>query len=338
VGALSRTSTGRVVDPMITKLEMMVGYLAGKQGKAAETIRRELDEPTSEANRWLEAIQKRSRAIVRSSPSGLPGPRDLISLAPMPNGMATRAPSRKRLLPFLYSMSAASAVFLALGVAWRAQETRLHRIEAMLNERDAWLGTRFEQLTAALAKPGPASQGSAPISKPSVAPQSKPSATADESTGLALARIEARLGEVGERLRESQSSQNQSDPMIDELRRDVDRLRKEVEARAQASRQESHELGSVVQEVLQLLRGVAMRPWGQDPMQVPVPGSLQERLRRGGQGPGLMPGPEQVPGQGPMFEQDRLRPDAGRGDRDGWPQGRSGGFPGSRMQRPGGPG
>ena len=50
--------------------------------------------------------------------------------------------------------------------------------------------------------------------------------------------------------------------MIDELRRDVERLRKEVETRAQSSRQESHDLSLVVQEVLQLLRRLAMRPWG----------------------------------------------------------------------------
>jgi len=55
--------------------------------------------------------------------------------------------------------------------------------------------------------------------------------------------------------------------MIDELRRDVERLRKEVETRAQSSRQESHELSLVVQEVLRLLRRLAVRPWGPEPMQ-----------------------------------------------------------------------
>ena len=88
LGTLSRTPTGRVVDPMTTKLEMMVGYLAGRQGKAAESIRRELDDPTSEASRWLDAMQ---RAI-----PGDPSTRarrtddDLISLASMRDGITTR--------------------------------------------------------------------------------------------------------------------------------------------------------------------------------------------------------------------------------------------------------
>ena len=48
---------------MKTKLEMMVGYLAGRQGEAAELIRRELEDPTSEASRWLEAVRSRSRGV-----------------------------------------------------------------------------------------------------------------------------------------------------------------------------------------------------------------------------------------------------------------------------------
>ena len=111
-----------------------------------------------------------------------------------------------------------------------------------------------------------------PRSHPTFRRQSQPGRPT-RSTGLALARIEARLGEFGERLKEAQSSPNQSDPSIEELRRDVERLRNETEARAQSTRQETHELGLVVQEVLQLLRGLASRPWGPDQMQGPVPGA-----------------------------------------------------------------
>jgi len=108
----------------------------------------------------------------------------------------------------------------------------------------------------------------------------------------------------------------------------------------QSSRQESHDLSLVVQEVLQLLRRLAMRPWGPAPMQVPVPEPLQEHQRRGGagQGPGLMPGAEQVPGQGQMPDQDHSRMDPGQGNRERSSQGYSGGYMGPRMQRPGGPG
>ncbi len=41
MGDLPRTSTGGLVDPMKTKLEMMVAYLAGRKGEAADSIRRE---------------------------------------------------------------------------------------------------------------------------------------------------------------------------------------------------------------------------------------------------------------------------------------------------------
>jgi hypothetical protein len=334
VGNLPRTSTGWVVDPMTTKLEMMVGYLAGRQGKAAESIRRELEDPTSEASRWLETVRKRSQAVSRF---GSPEARALVSPALARNVMTTRGSARKRLLPFLYGVSAAALVFLAMGVAWRAQDDRLLRLETMLAQREARWGTRFDQLNAALTRREVAPPGNTPGSRESVSPQAKPSATVDGSTGLTLARIEARLGEVSERQRVAPSSQNQRDPTIDELRLDVERLRKEVETRAQSSRQESHELSLVVQEVLQLLRQLAMRPWGPEPMQVPVPAPLQEHQRRGGQGPGLMPGAEQVPGQGQMPDQDHSRMDPGQGNRERRSQGSSGSSMGPRMRRPGGP-
>ena len=313
----------------------MVGYLAGRQGKAAESIRREFEDPTSEASRWLEEVQKKSQAVSRI---GLPKAQDLISPDSMRNGMITRAPGKKGLLPFLSGVSAASLVFLAMGVAWQAQENRLLRLETMLTEREARWATRFDHLNEALTTRKTAPQGNTPGAKQSASPQAKLPATVDGPTYLALARIEARLGEVGERLRETQSSQNQSDPRIDELRRDVERLRNEMETRAQSSTQESHQLSMVAQEVLQLLRQLAMGPWGPGAMQVPMPEQLQEHQRRAGQGPGLMPGAVPVPGQGPMLDQDHSLRDPGQGNRERSNQGFSGGYMGPRMQRPGGPG
>ena len=320
---------------MTTKLEMMVGYLAGRQGKAAESVRRELEDPTSEASRWLDAVRKRSRAVSRS---GSPGVQDLISSASMRRGMTTRYPARNPLLPFVSGVSAAALVFIAMSLAWRAPDHRVLSLETMLTEHEARWATRFDHLDVALTKREATPQGNTPGSKQSVSPRAIPPDTVEGPAVLALARIEARLGEVGERLREAQSSQNQSDPMIDELRRDVERLSKEVETRAQSSRQESHELSMVVQEVLQLLRRLAMRPWGPEPMQVPMPGQLPEHPRHAGQGTGLMPGMEQVPGQGQLPDQNQSRIDAGQGNRERSNQGFSGGYIGPRMQRPGGPG
>ena len=320
---------------MTTKLEILVGYLAGRQGKAFESIRRELENPSSEASRWLEAVQRRSQAL---SQLGSLVPRNVISAAPMRNGTTTRWSASKRLLPLLSGVSVASLLILALGISWRAQERRFLSLETMLAEREAQWGARFEHLNTVLTRRAMVPQANTPASKQPIAPEAKPSSAVDGPTVLALARIEARLGEVGERLKEAQPSPNQSDPTVDELRRDVERLRKEVETGAESNRQQSHELNLVVQQVLQLLRRLAIRPWGPDPMQLPVPEPIPEHQRRPGQGQGLIPGTGQIPGQGLMPGQDHPRLDPGQGNLERGSQGYSGGYTGPRMQRPGGPG
>ena len=83
MGDLPRTPTGGLVDPMKTKLEMMVAYLAGRKGEAAESIRRELEDPTSEASRCLEAVRSRSRGIFGADLAGDAGSHP-ISLNPQP--------------------------------------------------------------------------------------------------------------------------------------------------------------------------------------------------------------------------------------------------------------
>ena len=122
--------TGGVVDPMTTKLEMMVGYLAGRQGKAAESIRRELEDPTSEASRWLEVMRRRTR---RKSPrSSLTTARQPSSSDSVRNGVTIQKPGPKRLLPFLSGVSAASLVFLAIGLAGE------HRITGFTAWKQCW--------------------------------------------------------------------------------------------------------------------------------------------------------------------------------------------------------
>ena len=74
MGDLPRTLTGGLVDPMKTKLEMMVAYLAGRKGEAAESIRRELEDPTSEASRCLEAVRSRSRGVFGADLPEMPDP------------------------------------------------------------------------------------------------------------------------------------------------------------------------------------------------------------------------------------------------------------------------
>ncbi len=329
---------------MTTKLEMMLAYLAGKQGKAAEMIRQELEDPSSEASRWLEEVRRRSRSVSRT---GLPKAHNGLPAKTILNGTVRHRPPARRLLPLLGSVFAASLVLLALGLAWQARENQLVRLETMLAQRDAlWTG-RSEELEATLARRVEMPQTKPAEPRERVDRQAKPQPLPDEKTALALARVEAKLGEMGERLREVQSSQNPSDPRLDELRRDVERLRNDVEARDQARKQESRELTLVVQEVLQLLRRLAMRAWGPSSMQapLPVPGQQFEEIPRHhgqgqglGQGQGMIPGAEQAPAERPSHDQGSFPMDFGQGYRDRNNFGFPAGSTAPHMQRPGGPG
>jgi hypothetical protein len=313
----------------------MVGYLAGRQGRGAESIRRELEDPTSEASRWLLALQRKSQAV---SKIAFPKVQAVASPAAMRNGMITRQSGKKSSLAFLSGFSVATLAFVALSLAWRVQENRLLRLESMLKEREAWWTSRMAQLNEALTPRKEIPRAETQKTKQSGVPQAKPPAAVDGQAVLALARIEARLTEVGDRLSEAQSGQNQSDPMIAELRRDIDQLRKEIETTAQTNRQENQELRMVVQEVLQLLRRLSIGPWGPGPMQVPFPEQLQEHQRRGGQRQGVLPGGELLPGLGHNPERERFFVNPGEVSRERYNQGITGGYTGPRMQRPGAPG
>src|SRR5262249_35824194 len=133
LGDLSRTATGGLADPMKTKMEMMAGYLAGRQDETAGAIRRELEDPSSEASRWLEAVRARSREIlvpgspevldaVATRPGRLPEEPRLIASRPIrnrPTAPAPRVPG-KRPSRTLWGASAAALLLLAPGARLRA--------------------------------------------------------------------------------------------------------------------------------------------------------------------------------------------------------------------------
>ncbi len=144
-------STGGLVDPMKTKLEMMVAYLAGRKGEAAESIRRELEDPTSEASRCLEALRSRSRGVFGAELPEMPGP---IPAPQSATGDRTRDARETAACPLLFGASSAALVFIAVGVAWRAQDDRLRHLEAILARREARWGDRFNRLEAALTETG----------------------------------------------------------------------------------------------------------------------------------------------------------------------------------------
>jgi hypothetical protein len=288
---------------MKTKLEMMVAYLAGRQGEAAGSIRRELADPTSEASRWLEELRSRSAGILGADAPERPAP---IPARPNRNRTTAPATAGRRLPALLLGASAAALVFLAVAASWRSQDGRLRKLEAAMARREARWGDRFDRLEAALARREAPPRGEPAGSKAANPRELKPSTVEDRPTRLALARIEARLGELGQRLEEAQAGRAQDDQRVAQVRRDLDQLRQEVETAVRASRQEGQELGAAIREILQLLRRLASKsgPMGAMPVPVPVPVPVSPPGHGPGAGqgqgmilgPGAMPGAAQVPG------------------------------------------
>ena len=149
LGDLPRTPTGGLAVTMKTKLEMMVGYLAGRQGESAESIRRKLRDPAGEASRWLEEVQSRSRDILDG---GLLKSRGLDLHPDLRKGIVVQRPRRRRWLTVLLGASAVTLAFVGLAATWRVQDERLMRLETMLRRREAQWGDRFNHLDAILAR------------------------------------------------------------------------------------------------------------------------------------------------------------------------------------------
>jgi hypothetical protein len=314
VGDLPRTLTGGVVDSMKTKLEMMVAYMGGRKGDGAELIRRELADPTSDASLCLEAVRSRSRGIFGADLPAMPGP---IPSRSIRKGATERAMAGRRLPTLLVCASSAALVFIAVGMAWRAQEDRLRHLEATLGRRDTRWGDRFDRLEAVLARRELPSQAQ-PVRSNRPDPQElKPTTPADGPTTLALARIEARLGELGQRLGEGQARLDQDDQQVAQLRRDLNALKQEMNIAVQANKQGSQELSAAVREILQLLRHLTLQSRAMQPMQVPVPIPFQPHGHEPGvgQGTGMISGPSQVPGQSQMPGKDQSYRAPGRGKR-----------------------
>src|SRR5262249_8986432 len=94
---------------------------------------------------------------------------------------------------------------------------------------------------------------------------------ADEPTRSALARLEARLGQLGQRPGEGLPRPDGGAPQLPQLRSDRDRLKHELESASRAGKQEIQELSLAVREVLDLLRRLAMQSRMPEPLPVPVP-------------------------------------------------------------------
>ena len=167
---------------MKTKLDIMVGYLAGRQGEDVESIRREVEDPSSEASRWLEVVRARSRdCFSPGSPEELdivptrPGrlPQEPRPIAPRPSRDRPTAPrgSGRRLSRILWGASTAAMVLLAVVSAWRAQDDRLRRLETILDQREVRWGDHFKHLEEALTKHEAPPQNEEALTKHEAPPQ-----------------------------------------------------------------------------------------------------------------------------------------------------------------------
>jgi hypothetical protein len=323
---------------MKTKLEMMVGYLAGRRGPNAELIRQELQDPTSEASLWLAAVRSRSREVLSMDLREKP---DLLTSASISGVKIAFVAARKWLLPFVLGASAAAIAFISVGAARWVQDDRLTHLESILANRDAQVSDRFNRLEAAVIRrqeplPAHSARPQEPISQ-----EGSPKAPANATTDLLLARIEARLGELGQRLLEGQTKEATASQSVDQLRPDLEQLRRQVEAGSRANKQGIHELSTIVREVLQLLRQLAIQAQTQELMQTPVPVPIppQGQVPLPGRGlkPGNFHGPGRLPGVDPMSIGDSPM-NAGPQSQQRGPQSFPGGHGRPGMQTHGGPG
>jgi hypothetical protein len=317
---------------MKTKLEMMVAYLAGRQGASAELIRRDLEDPSSEASLWLSELRSRSRALFNLRSRQQP---DRIGSRSIQLDLETTIPRISRRWPLLYFLGASAATLLlcAVGMEWRARNDRLLHLEAIIAEQNARWGDRLGMIELAVTTRQAPDQTETPTRKIPISPNDRSSSQTEMPTTLALARLEAKLGELGQQLSQDQPKQDAASPSIEPLRGDLERLRREVENSSHASKQQIQELSAVVREVLHLLRRLTGHGRMPEPLQVPAPVSVpvpQKHDPALGQNPKMSSGPGQPAGEFPMPGQEPGHQQRGLLHHPG-------GHIGAGMQTPGGP-
>ncbi len=235
---------------MRTDLEAMIGYLAGREGNDAARFRTELDDPSSEASRFLDATRRKSRALVGDD---LAGP-------PTPQAHGPRRARARR--PVAVAATAALALVLAATAAlFQSGEARGRRLEATLARREAESRAESRRLEASLARAlGPRHDANAR------------GGPGGEPIALALGRVEDGLGKLERRL-DGLSARPTApanapdmpaapgpDPALAEIRAELAALRREAAAGEQATARQIQELRSVLQEVNQIVRRALARP------------------------------------------------------------------------------
>jgi hypothetical protein len=199
---------------MTTKLDELVGFLAGREGKPE--FLEELAEPTSEANLFLEATRTRSKALIEE-PSTRSRPKPRVS--------------RDRIGPITWAGLCLMLTLLAL--AFWLVESRLRRIEenGRKAEIEAQASTaRLEQILSRMIETRLDPADLEPIAK-------------------TLTRLETSL----QRLERSPDAPG-PDPILAQVRDDLANLRLELSAGEKTKGRKIEELQASIHEVGRVLR------------------------------------------------------------------------------------
>jgi hypothetical protein len=202
---------------MSTKLEAMVGLLAGR--KVEPALLEELADPSSEASRFLEATRARSRALLDDPGSAEP---------PRPIG------SRRGGIITLGAL-VVGLITLVAAMLW-VVDRRFQALEARLSSRDIEAredARRLEVLLAKLAEPRPSPQSA-------------------EAIEAALERIETALSGL-DKLEKGQEPMA-ADPSIAQVRDQLALLRHELSATDKVEVRRFDELQASIRETSRLLK------------------------------------------------------------------------------------
>jgi methyl-accepting chemotaxis protein len=216
---------------MTTKLEAMVGYLAGRDADPA--LIDELTDPSSEANRFLEATRTRSRALLEEPA--------------LPDKSIEPAPARN----WLRRVGWASAAVLAVGLTFWLVETRTRRLEAVLERANSDTRSRSERIEAALTRLAEAN--------------SSVVATLD-SMQATIGHLQADLGQLDgkvQKLANRPEPASKPEPGLAEFRDQLATLGRELAESKKASTRHVEELQASIQDVIRqikVLRNLSQPP------------------------------------------------------------------------------
>lgn len=239
---------------MTTKLEAVVGYLAGRESDPS--LLEELANPSSDASCFLEATRSRSRALLDPPSGSIPTGREV---SPTPTKRRGR----------LGSVGWVALAILGLGVLLGVGEVRGRRLETLLIRAEEESRARQERLESTLSKLVPP----------------RPSTVGDsEAIRAALGKVDSGLTRLEQQLQVIAGKQEipKVDSSLAEVRDQLSSLRREVTIAEKTRVRGSEELQSSIHEVSRLLRLLITRSQPAMPADGAAPAFPNPRQPSGG--------------------------------------------------------